>query len=116
MATSQGIDTDKANPVNRLLLHILSAVAEFEREMIRERGTAGLRAAMARGVRVGGPFKVFDRAVADRMHDEGLSLRAIATELKIPFSTLRGDFKRRGKLDAEPAEQAPAEVDHQKAG
>lgn len=107
VSISQNIDTDKSNPTSRLLLHILAAVAEWERETIRERTTAGVRAAIARGVRVGGPIKIFDRAIADRLHDQGKSLRAIAVELGVPFSTLRGDFKRRGKLEAiEPTSPA----------
>lgn len=101
IATSQNIDTDRSNPTSRLLLHILAAVAEFEKSLIQERTTAGVRAAIARGVRVGGPIKIFDRAIADRLHDQGKSLRAIAVELGVPFSTLRGDFKRRGKLEVE---------------
>ena len=37
IATSQGIDTSNSNPVGRLQLNVLMAVAEFEREIIRER-------------------------------------------------------------------------------
>jgi site-specific DNA recombinase len=43
IATSQRIDTDESNPASRFLLHILMAAAEFERELIRERGMAGLK-------------------------------------------------------------------------
>ena len=38
LAVSQNIDTDESNPTSRLMLHILAAVAEFERELIRESG------------------------------------------------------------------------------
>src|SRR6266852_1555454 len=52
---AQGIDTSAANPASQLQLNILMAVAEFEREIIRERVNSGLRAARARGTRLGRP-------------------------------------------------------------
>jgi putative DNA-invertase from lambdoid prophage Rac len=52
---SQGIDTSASNPAAQLQLNILCAVAEFEREIIRERVNAGLKAARARGARLGRP-------------------------------------------------------------
>ena len=55
LSISQGLDTDAANPTSRLLLHILAAVAEFERELIKERVSAGLKHAKAKGTRIGGP-------------------------------------------------------------
>lgn len=53
ICTSQGIDTSNDNPAGRLQLGVLMAVAEFEREIIRERVNAGLRAARARGAKFG---------------------------------------------------------------
>src|ERR1022692_2082179 len=53
IATSQGIDTSISNPVGRLQLNVLMAVAVFEKELIRERVNAGLAAARARGVKLG---------------------------------------------------------------
>jgi len=52
---SQGIDTSAGsmNPASKLQLNVLAAVAEFERDLIRERTRAGLRAAKERGVRLG---------------------------------------------------------------
>ena len=41
IAVTQGLDTDQKNPASRLLLHVLGAAAEFERELIRERTQAG---------------------------------------------------------------------------
>ena len=48
----QGIDTSDSNPVNQLQLHILGAIAEFERSIIRDRVQAGLKAAKSRGVKL----------------------------------------------------------------
>src|SRR5712692_7187331 len=51
IATSQGLDTDESNPGSKLLMHILAAVAQFERELIRERVSAGIRNAKAKGTK-----------------------------------------------------------------
>lgn len=54
---TEGIDTTSAQ--GRLQLHLFGALAEFERELARERTMAGLRAARARGRtgRTGGPVR-----------------------------------------------------------
>ena len=49
LAISQGLDTDESNPASKLLMHILAAVAQFERELIRERVSVGMRAAKTHG-------------------------------------------------------------------
>lgn len=51
----QGIDTSSDNSAARLQMNILMAVAEFERDIIRERTLAGLAAARSRGVKLGRP-------------------------------------------------------------
>ena len=52
---SQGIDTSegRCNPASKLQLNVLAAVAEFERDLIRERVKAGMRAAQERGAKFG---------------------------------------------------------------
>ena len=50
---TDGIDTTTAG--GRLVFHIMGALAEFERDLIRERTTAGLKAAKKRGKRLGRP-------------------------------------------------------------
>jgi DNA invertase Pin-like site-specific DNA recombinase len=42
IAITRRIDTDKANSTSRLMLNILAAVAEFERDMIREGVLSGV--------------------------------------------------------------------------
>jgi DNA invertase Pin-like site-specific DNA recombinase len=49
----EGIDT--TSPSGRLVLHILGAISQFERERIRERVLAGLQRARAHGKRLGRP-------------------------------------------------------------
>jgi DNA invertase Pin-like site-specific DNA recombinase len=49
VAVTQNLDTDQSNPMLRLLLHIMGAFAEFERELIRERVLAGLTKARREG-------------------------------------------------------------------
>jgi putative DNA-invertase from lambdoid prophage Rac len=62
MAVSQSIDTDESNPTARLLLHLLASVAEFERELIRERVRAGIKSAKHKGTPLGRKRIIFDRS------------------------------------------------------
>ena len=82
---------DTTTPAGRLQFHIFGALAEFEREVIRERTRAGLAAARARG-RLGGrpprltPEKV---AMARAAIDEGSqSVTAVAKALGVGRTTL----------------------------
>jgi DNA invertase Pin-like site-specific DNA recombinase len=94
IATSQSLDTDEKNPTSRLLLQILASVAEFEREMIRERTLSGIRAAQAAGKVVGRPKRVFRRDEVVRLRDqEGLSWRAIGKQLGIPAMTALDSYR-----------------------
>jgi DNA invertase Pin-like site-specific DNA recombinase len=88
VATTQNIDTDESNPMSRFLLHVMAAFAELEREIIRERVTAGVRAARARGKRLGRPKRVFRRDEALRLRQQGMTWRKIATELGVPVTTI----------------------------
>jgi len=88
IAASQGIDTDAANPTARLLTHILAAVAEFERSLIVERVSAGLKHAKANGQAIGRPRRVFDRQKALDMREQGMSYPAIARALGVGYGTV----------------------------
>ena len=88
LAVSQSIDTDESNPTARLLLHILASVAEFERELIRERVRAGVRSAKHKGKQFGRRRVVFDRSKATEMHASGASLREIAAALEVGRGTV----------------------------
>src|SRR5262245_44267591 len=86
---SQGIDTSASNPAARLQLNVLCAVAEFEREVIRERVNAGLAVAKAKGVRLGRP-PAHDRKQSEvaRLRSAGMSYRAISKQLGVPVSSV----------------------------
>lgn len=88
IAVTQNIDTDENNPMSRFFLHVMSAFAEMEVSLIRERTIAGVRAARANGKTLGRPRRVFRRDEAIRLRTEGLSWRAIAKRLEVPVSTV----------------------------
>jgi putative DNA-invertase from lambdoid prophage Rac len=86
---SQGIDTSVGNSAARLQLNVLCAVAEFEREVIRERVNAGLAVAKAKGVRLGRPpANDSQRLEVARLRSEGMSYRAISKQLGLPVSSV----------------------------
>ena len=76
----QSIDT--TTPSGRLLFHVLAAIAEFERDLIRDRVVAGLRRAKAQGRHLGRPRRYHvDGAEAQALAAAGLSLRGIGRRL-----------------------------------
>ena len=80
--TTLGVDLN--TPAGRLVFGMMAQIAEFERELIRERVTAGIADAKKRGVAIGRrhTLKPHQRAEAVRMHfEEGKSLGAIAALL-----------------------------------
>ena len=93
IATTQGLDTDESNPASKLLLHVLAAVAQFERELIRERVSAGMRTAKVRGTRtgrdIGRPRRIFDRGRVRQLREAGDSWRQIASALGVGVGTVR---------------------------
>jgi DNA invertase Pin-like site-specific DNA recombinase len=95
VASSQGIDTSESNPAGRLQMHVLAAVAEFERSVIVERINAGLAAARERGARLGRP-RTLDRHISSvaKLRRRGLSGRKIAAELNIPEGSVFALLKR----------------------
>jgi len=99
------IDTTTAQ--GRLVFNLFASLAEFEREVIRERTQAGLSAARARG-RIGGrPKGLSSQAQATAMaaetlyREKRLSVSSIAGKLHISKSTLYGYLRHR-RVDIGP--------------
>jgi DNA invertase Pin-like site-specific DNA recombinase len=90
----QQIDT--STPAGRFLFNTLGAVAELERDLIRERTRAGLAAAKRRGKRLGRPRAIRGSATftMERLLQKGASLRAVARELKVDPATVSREAKR----------------------
>jgi len=109
IAVSQALDTDASNPTSRLLLTILAGVAEFERELIRERTLSGIRAAKARGKILGRPRRVFRRDELVQLRSSGLSWRAIADRLGVPITTVRDACVKCAEIV--PTRTAPASAE-----
>lgn len=88
----ENIDTTSAG--GRFYMHILAALAEFEREMIRDRTRAGMQAAKRRGVRLGRPVKLTraDVATAQKMIADGKAKKEVAAALGVSPLTLRRAF------------------------
>jgi putative DNA-invertase from lambdoid prophage Rac len=79
-----GMQFDLSTPHGRLIAQILSSMAEFERELLRERVRSGLAAARAKGKVFGRPKGGKTADNCDRiklLRSQGRSIRSIATEV-----------------------------------
>ncbi|MGO8968916.1 MAG: recombinase family protein [Myxococcaceae bacterium] len=91
---------DLTTPTGRLLVHLVAALAEFERELIRDRVKSGIARVKATGRTrsgrpVGRPKRPVDEGQVRAMREEGRSWRAIAQALKVPRRTLERAFSAR---------------------
>lgn len=91
---------DLTSPAGRMTMHVIAAVAEFERDLLIERTQAGLRRARAQGKHCG-RLPVFDRLseleIAKRLQ-AGESVSAIARNFKTSRQTI---MRIRGRHSAE---------------
>ena len=91
---TENIDTTTSG--GKLIFHIFGALAEFERDIIRERTQAGLLAARARGQKGGRPHALTDRqiSIAQSLYaDKKTSIPEICRMLKISKATLYRSIK-----------------------
>lgn len=80
---------DTSSPLGQALFTIVSAVAQLERDLIRERVSAGIRNARASGKQLGRPRRIVNHDEVVRLRSEGASLRQIAAKLGVGYGTVR---------------------------
>jgi DNA invertase Pin-like site-specific DNA recombinase len=79
---------DTSTAIGHAMFTIIGAMAQLERDIIRERVKAGLERARARGVRLGRPSAAADPDQIVALRRQGLSFRKIARELHCSRSTV----------------------------
>jgi DNA invertase Pin-like site-specific DNA recombinase len=92
----ENIDTSSA--LGQALFTIVSAVAQLERDLIRERVSAGIRNARANGKKLGRPMRAVDRDQILQMRAEGQSLEQITAKLGIGYGTVRARLSASHKI------------------
>ncbi len=103
IASSQGIDIrPDGDPMSRLLVTMLSAISEFERDLIIERTKLGLAKAQRNGVKLGRPRVAIDLDHALKLRDEGMSIETTAATLGCGVGTLHRALKRH-EADSKPS-------------
>jgi DNA invertase Pin-like site-specific DNA recombinase len=75
--------------MGKLVFSVLAAIAEFARELIRERVVAGMKEAQRQGKHCGRPAREFDTEKASELRQGGLSWRKLAAETGVPVHLLR---------------------------
>lgn len=102
----RGVDIDTTSASGKLIFGIFAALAEFERELIRERTMAGLEAARARGRKGGRRFalnKTQVQMAQAAMKNKTTSVTELCKELGITRVTLyryvspNGELREHGK-------------------
>lgn len=96
---TENIET--VSPTGRLVFHVFAALAEFERNVIRERTLAGLKAARARGRLGGRPEKLSAKdkqQIRVLLKDPAVRVKDVAKRFGVSVATL---YKRVGVVTPE---------------
>lgn len=99
--TGHGAAIDTTTAAGKLVFGIFAALAEFEREMIKERTLAGMASARARGRKGGRPYKMTPAKLRLAMASLGQNetkIGSLCAELEITKQTLYRHVSPRGEL------------------
>jgi DNA invertase Pin-like site-specific DNA recombinase len=80
---------DLSTPAGKLMFHVIAAMAQFERDLIRERTKAGVAFARSKGKRIGRPRLAVQSTEVHRLLAAGHSLRAIGRQLGVSEGSVR---------------------------
>lgn len=97
---------DTSSPLGQALFTIVAAVAQLERDLIRERVSAGVRNARANGKQFGRPRRIVSQDDLKRLRSEGASLREISAKLGVGYGTVRLRLAQAGELITPPKVKA----------
>lgn len=79
---------DFSTPAGRLMFNVIGAMAQFERDLIRERVRSGMANAKRKGVKLGRKPVAVNAAEVQRMRAEGLSYETISKQTGISVGTV----------------------------
>jgi DNA invertase Pin-like site-specific DNA recombinase len=94
---------DTSTPIGQAMFTIIGAMAQLERDIIRERVKAGLHHARVRGVRLGRPAARIDAEELRTLHRQGLRVPDLARRFHCSRSTIRRRLRHVGITRVGPA-------------
>lgn len=80
---------DLTSPAGKMTMQVISAVAEFERDLLIERTQAGLERAKAEGKKLGRPVATETRASVQELKGQKFTQSQVATKLGISLPTVK---------------------------
>jgi DNA invertase Pin-like site-specific DNA recombinase len=101
----EGVDT--STPNGRLVFGIFASIAEFERELIRDRVKSGIAAAKSKGKRLGRPRVSVDAARIAALRASGASWNTITRQLGLSAGTAKRAYY---SLSKNPAPEGSASI------
>ena len=99
---------DTATATGRLLFHVIASLAEFERDVIRERQAEGIASARLAGKNCGRPVKKYDKALFDELYKKYQKRLVTVTEMASKLKLSRATVYR--LLEAENQKEEPKNI------